>query len=124
MGEPLPESFSWQVAYGKIQLQLGHIEGETSGIKDRLDRIDERQRKMSDALSALSPGGIVQQDARSDKKLADQLVGAWLRSHYKTIGFVVAVVLISVSVGLVSIDVGKAREVRAALETAAVETSQ
>ena len=35
------------------------------------------------------------------------------------IAFVVVVVLVSVSVGLVSIDVGKAREVREALETTA-----
>ena len=57
MSEPQRDAFNWQVAYGKIQLQLGKIEGETSGIKDRLARIDHRQQEMAKALAALTPGG-------------------------------------------------------------------
>ena len=127
MSEPLPEALNWQVAYGKIQLQLGHIEGQTAGIKEYVERIDHRQQEMAKviaALAALTPGGVVQQELRNDKELADQLVGAWLRAHIRTIAFVVVVVLVSVSVGLVSIDVGKAHEVREALETAAVGSGQ
>ena len=124
MAEQLPEAFSWQVAYGKIQLQLGNIEGETSGIKDRLDRIDHRQQETAKALAAMTPGGVVQQDSRTDKELADQLVGAFLRAHARKIVFVAAIVLISVSVGLVHVDVGKAREVREVFEAAAVGSSQ
>ena len=118
MSQPKAD-FSWEVAYGQIQLQLGNIAGETEGIKDRLDRIDRRQREMSDVLTSLKTGGVVRQEPRGDKEMADQLVGAWLRGHFRTIVLVALVALISVGVGLVNIDVGKAQEVREALETVA-----
>ena len=118
MSQPKSD-FSWEVAYGQIQLQLGSIAGETEGIKGRLDRIDTRQREMADVLSSLKAGGVVQHEQRNDKEMADQLVGAWLRGHFRTIVLVAMVALISVGVGLVNIDVGKAQEVREALETVA-----
>ena len=111
-------SFSWEVAYGQIQLQLGSIAGETEGIKGRLDRIDTRQREMADVLSSLKAGGVIQPEPRNDKEMADQLVGAWLRGHYRKLVLVALVALVSVSVGLVSIDMGKARDVREAISTA------
>ena len=111
--------FSWEGAYGQIQLQLGSIAGETEGIKDRLDRLDNRLRDMAQSLTELKAAGVTKLESRSDKEMADQLVGAWLRGHFRTIVLVAMVALISVGVGLVNIDVGKAQEVREALETVA-----